>query len=250
MTTGDEPLLGIPDIDSGLTPYLPPGSLVVVVGTPGSGTHLLAKQFAQAGIGSAPVLYYTTAERTIDAQDAFRSFHWDPDAIRFGNLSDDYYRRVLEPELEVSRLRERGLRIEDLRNARRPEVPLAPYSLVGRFLNELANLDSPFRLVLDSLDFLLELLEVSEVVNLVRQIRSRTQLLGGKAMVTVQQGSLDSRSSAMLEDVADLGITLRSEPNGSTFDHTLEVRKLRNHPERTQIRRVSIDENGFHVLPS
>lgn len=249
MTTGDEPLLGIPDIDAGLSPYLPPGCLIVVIGTPGSGSHLLAKQFAQAGIGSTPVLYYTTSERTIDSQDAFRSFHWDPEPIKFGNLSDDYYRRVLEPQLEVSRLRERGLRLEDIRNARRSDVPMAPYSVAGRFLNELANLDSPFRLVLDSLDFLLELLEVPDVVNLVRQIRSRTQLLGGKAMVTVQQASLDSRSSAMLEDVADLGITLRAEPNGSAFDHTLEVRKLRNHPEHTQIRRLSIDETGFHVIP-
>ncbi len=249
MTTGDEPLLGIPDIDATLSPYLPPGYLVVVIGTPGSGSHLLAKQFAQAGIGSTPVLYYTTAERTVDSQAAFRSFHWDPESIRFGNLSDDYYKRVLEPQLEVSRIRERGLRLEDLRTARRPEVPAAPYSLVGRFLNDLASLDSPFRLVLDSLDFLLELLEVSEVVSLVRQIRSRTQLLGGKAMVTVEQGSLDGRSAAMLEDAADLGITLRSEPNGMTFEHTLEVRKLRNHPERTQIRRLTIDDTGFHVAP-
>lgn len=249
MTTGDEPLLGIPDIDAGLAPYLPPGYLIVVVGTPGSGSHLLAKQFAQAGIGSSPVLYYTTAERTADSQEAFRSFHWDPEPIRFGNLSDDYYKRVLEPQLEVSKIRERGLRLEDLRNARRSEVSLAPYSLVGRFLNDIAGLDSPFRLVLDSLDFLLELLEVSEVVNLVRQIRSRTQLLGGKAMVTVEQGSLDGRSSAMLEDVADLGITLRSAPNGATFEHTLEVRKFRNHPERTQIRRLTIDDTGFHVAP-
>lgn len=249
MTTGDEPLLGIPDIDATLSPYLPPGYLVVVIGTPGSGSHLLAKQFAQAGIGSTPVLYYTTAERTVDSQAAFRSFHWDPESIRFGNLSDDYYKRVLEPQLEVSRIRERGLRLEDLRTARRAEVPAAPYSLVGRFLNDLASLDSPFRLVLDSLDFLLELLEVSEVVNLVRQIRSRTQLLGGKAMVTVEQGSLDGRSAAMLEDAADLGITLRSEPNGMTFEHTLEVRKLRNHPERTQIRRLTIDDTGFHVAP-
>jgi KaiC/GvpD/RAD55 family RecA-like ATPase len=249
MTTGDEPLLGIPDIDALLSPYLPPGCLIVVEGTPGSGSHLFAKQFAQAGVGSTPVLYYTTAERTIDSQDAFRSFHWDPEPIRFGNLSDDYYKRVLEPQLEVSRIRERGLRLDDIRNARRSEVPLAPYSLVGRFLNDLATLDSPFRLVLDSLDFLLELLEVTEVVNLVRQVRSRTQLLGGKAMVTVQHSSLDSRSSAMLEDVADLGITLRSDPNGTSFDHTLEVRKLRNHPERTQIRRLTIDDTGFHVAP-
>jgi KaiC/GvpD/RAD55 family RecA-like ATPase len=249
MTTGDEPLLGIPDIDAALSPYLPPGSLIIVQGTPGSGTQLLAKQFAQAGVGSTPVFYYTTAERTLDLQDAFRSFHWDPEPIRFGNISDDYYKRVLEPQLEVSRIRERGLRLEEIRSARRSEVPLAPYSLSGRFLNDLASLDTPFRLVLDSLDFLLELLEVSEVVNLVRQIRSRTQLLGGKALVTVQQGSLDSRSTAMLEDVADLGITLRSEPNGAAFDHTLEVRKLRNHPERTQIRRLTIEDTGFHVAP-
>lgn len=249
MTTGDEPLLGIPDIDGALTPYLPPGCLIVVVGTPGSGTHLLAKQFAQAGIGSTPVLFYTTSERTVDSQEAFRSFHWDPEPIRFGNLSDDYYRRVLEPQLDISRLRERGLRLEDLRSAHRPEVPPAPYSLVNRFLNDLATLDSPFRLVLDSLDFLLELLDGSEVVTLVRQIRSRTQLLGGKALVTVQQASLDSRANAMLEDVADLGITLRSDPNGAAFEHTLEVRKLRNHPERTQIRRLTIDNTGFHLAP-
>jgi KaiC/GvpD/RAD55 family RecA-like ATPase len=247
MTTSDEPMLGIPELDAGLRPYLPPGCLIVVTGTPGSGSHLLAKQFAQAGVGATPVLYYTTSERTVDSQAAFRSFHWDPEPIRFGNLSDDFYHRVLEPQLEVSRLRERGLRLEDIRTPRRSQVPPAPYSLVGRFLNDLAGLDSPFRLVLDSLDFLLELLEISEVVNLVRQIRSRTQLLGGKAMVTVQLASLDSRSSALLEDVADLGLILRSEPNGTSFDHTLEVRKIRNHPEHSQIRRLQIDEHGFHV---
>jgi KaiC/GvpD/RAD55 family RecA-like ATPase len=247
MTTADEPLLGIPEVDGALSPYLPPGCLIVVVGTPGAGTHLLAKQFAQAGVGSTPVLYYTTAERTIDSQDAFRSFHWDPEPIRFGNLADDYYQRVLEPQLEVSSLRERGLRLEDLRTARRSEVSGAPYSLMGRFLNDLASLDSPFRLVLDSLDFLLELLPLPDVVTLVRQIRSRTQLLGGKALVTVQQASLDARANAMLEDVADLGIALRASPNGSTFDHTLEIRKLRNHPERTQIRPLTIDDTGFHL---
>ena len=249
MTTSDEPLLGIPDVDAGLSPYLPPGYLVVVIGTAGAGSHLLAKQFARAGVGSTPVLYYTTSERTVDAQEAFRAFGWDPDPIRFGNLSDDYYRRVLEPQLEVSRVRERGLRLEDLRSARRSDVSVTPYSLVARFLNDLAGLDAPFRLVLDSLDFLLELLEVPDVINIVRQIRFRTQLLGGKAMVTVQRASLDSRTSAMLEDVADLGIFLRSEPNGAVFEHTLEVRKLRNHPEHTQLRKLMIDESGFHVAP-
>ncbi len=247
MTDDEEPLFGIPELDGTLNPSLPPGCLIVVFGTAGASSHLFAKQFAHVGSGASPVLFYTTSERTADAQAAFRAFNWDPDEIRFGNLSDEYYRRVLAPQLEVSRTRERGLRLAEVKNAERPEVAPAPYDIVSQFLNDLAGLDARFRLVLDSLDFLLEVLDLATVMSVVRQIRYRTQLLGGRALVTLQSGVLEGRTTAMLEDVGDLDIVLRAEPNGSAFEHTLEVRKVRNHPERTMTRKLQVSDAGFEL---
>ncbi len=244
-----EPLFGIPELDGTLTPYLPPGCLVLLRGDRGSGSYLLAKQFAQAGAGFTPVLFYTTSEQTVDAAEAFRSFGWDPEAIRFSNLADEYYQQVLAPQLEVSRTREQGLTLAEVRSATRGEVAPAPYNLIARFLNDLAALDGRFRLVLDSLDFLLEVLSLSEVMNVVRQIRYRAQLLGGRALVSVLAAAPDGRTAGMLEDAADLVIALTSEPNGEVYDHSVEIRKVRNHPERTAIRRVIIGDHGYQLAP-
>jgi KaiC/GvpD/RAD55 family RecA-like ATPase len=249
VTDDIEPLFGIPALDDALVPWLPPGCLILLAGDTGSETHLLAKQFANAGVGRTPVLYYTTSERTSDAQDAFRSFGWNPDPIRFGNLAEEYYRYVLHPQLEISRVRERGLGLSDLQSAKRRDVAPAPYNLTGRFLSELASLDSRFRLVLDSLDFLLEILDLPTVLDVMRQIRFRAQALGGRTLVAVQASVPDSRVAGTLEGLSDLAIRLRAEPNGSSFTRRLEIRKVRNHPERTAIRTMVVSEHGYDLAP-
>lgn len=245
----EDVIFGIPELDGTLVSYLPPGWLGLITGVSGSGTHLVAKQFAAAGVGTVPVLYYTTNERTQDIQQSFRDFGWDPDAIRIGNLDDEYYERVLMRQLDVSRSRERGLTAEELTASAAPALPSRPFSLAYRVLADLAQLDGPFRLVIDSIDFLLEILGSAEVISLVRQIRHRSQTLGGQAMVMLQPHIHDARTTGLLNELADVVVELESTPEGERYVRRLALRKIRNHPERTHIFSVEISEGGLQVTP-
>ena len=86
----ESPILGIPEIDQPLTSALPMGWLALLKGSTGAGSSVLAKQFAHAGIGSVPVLFYTTYERTEDVRQSFSDFGWDPDGVKIVNLADEY----------------------------------------------------------------------------------------------------------------------------------------------------------------
>ncbi len=240
-------VLGINEIDKQLVASLPVGWLALLVGNSGSGAPLLAKQFAQAGIGRAPVLFYTTYERTEDVRDAFSDFGWDGEAIRVVNLSDEYYERVLVRGLEVSRARELGLKYADLATPAAAPGRSVSFNLTNRMLSDLAGLDTPFRLVLDSLDFFLEVLEPADVATIARQIRHRCQTLGGQALLTLHSQAHDRSMTGLLQDIADVVLELRAEPEGSTYQHWLMIQKVGNHPELTRIVRAEFSNSGWSV---
>jgi KaiC/GvpD/RAD55 family RecA-like ATPase len=239
------PIFGIPELDRRLEPDLPKGWLGLVEGVSGAGTHLVAKQFANAGLGSLPVLYYTTSEPTEEVRRAFRDFGWDPAELKIGNLDDEYYERVLRRQLERSKLRERGLSLKDLAEGTPDRRGAAHFGIPSRLLADLAQLEGPFRLVLDSLDFLLEVLPPAEVSTLARQIHHRAQRLSGQALLIVQGGIHDRRWTGLMEDMADLVVELAVDAVGESYRHILTVRKIRNHPERTQRVACVVTEHGL-----
>ncbi|MFY9717228.1 MAG: ATPase domain-containing protein [Thermoplasmata archaeon] len=242
-------IFDIPEIDQPLAPALRPGWLAVLAGTSGSGAPLLAKQFANAGVGTTPVLFYTTYERTDDVRSAFEDFGWDPADIKIVNLADEYYERVLVKGLEVARVRERGLSLEDLNRAE-PEGRSRPsFSLTDRMLADLATIDAPFRMVVDSVDFFFEVLEPREVITVARQIRHRCQTIGGQALIAVHSPGHERATTTRLEDLADLVLTLRAEPHGDRHQHTLSVEKVGNRPDLTRIWRGVLEERGWRVEP-
>ncbi|HYK92868.1 MAG TPA: ATPase domain-containing protein [Thermoplasmata archaeon] len=243
------PVLGIDEIDRELSSYMPPGWIGILLGGSGSGMSLFAKQFAQAGGGGIPVLYYTTYERTDDIQKAFRDFGWSSSGIQVVNLSDEYYERVLRRDLEVSRLRERGLTYKDLIDTSNAPVRRRSYNLTSRLLSDLAGLDHPFRLVVDSIDFFLEVLDPGEVMMMVRQIRHRVQSLGGQALLVMVSEVHDRRTTGLLEDLADLVVELGAGPATDSFEQMFAIRKVRNHPEKTSVGVARMTPHGLIVPP-
>ncbi|MCI4369090.1 MAG: hypothetical protein L3K09_05975 [Thermoplasmata archaeon] len=244
---GGERLLDIPEIDGPTSAALPTGWLGLLVGYPGSDAALLAKQFAEAGTGTMPVYYYTTYERTEDVERTFRDFGWDPSSIQVHNLSEEYYQRVLVRDLEVRRSRERGLSLAELTEAAAAGSSSVRFSLTSRLLTDLGAINGRFRLVLDSLDFLLEVLEPAEVMTICRQVRHRAQALGGQALLAVQGEIHERRITGLLQDMADLVLEVRSEPSGSRHRHVLVVRKVRNHPERTRTVDLEVTDKGIRA---
>jgi KaiC/GvpD/RAD55 family RecA-like ATPase len=240
-------ILDIPEIDGPVSMAVRPGWLAVLLGSSGSGAPLLAKQFAAAGVGSTPVLFYTTYERTDDVRRAFDDFGWDAADIKIVNLADEYYQHVLVRGLEVARVRQRGLSLEDLQSVEPPARSRISYSLIDRMLADLAGMDAPFRLVIDSVDFFFEVLEPAEVTKVARQIRHRCQTIGGQALITVHSGSFERTITHRLEDLADVVLVHRAEPAGDHFAHTLQVEKVGNRPDLTRIWRAHLGEHGWSV---
>ena len=247
MGHDDGRILGIPEIDTALATALPPGWMAVLTGPSGSGAPLLAKQFANAGVGTAPVLFYTTYERTRDVEEAFEAFGWDPSAIKIVNLADEYYDRVLVRGLEVAQARERGLRLDQMTVEHPKDRVASRFSLTNRMLSDLAAIDTPFRLVLDSVDFFFEVLQASEVTTVALQIRYRCQTVGGQALLAVHSRGHDRAFTGALEDLADVVFDLKAEPKGSRYETTLYVEKVRNRPDLQRIARARIGASGWTV---
>ena len=246
MTEGQQ-VFGIPEIDDPVGTALPPGWLSVLTGTSGSGAPLLAKQFAHAGAGLVPVLFYTTYERTEDVKKAFDDYGWDPDEITIVNLADEYFERVLVRGLEIARAREGGISLDDLTDESPRDRVLTPFSLTNRMLSDLARIDSPFRLVVDSVDFFLEVMEPHELTTVARQIRHRCQTIGGHALLTAHSVTRERPVHGLLEDLADLVFELRAEPHTDRFRHLLTVEKVANRPDLTRIWSAELGEQGWHV---
>jgi KaiC/GvpD/RAD55 family RecA-like ATPase len=240
-------LLDIPEIDGPLGTALPTGWLAVLTGTTGAGAPLLAKQFAQAGIGRVPVLFYTTYERTDEVRRSFQEFGWDPAAIQIVNLADEYYERVLVRGLDAAKARERGLTVEELAREEPKDRPRARFSLTDRMLADLAGIDAPFRLVVDSVDFFFEVLPPSEVTTVARQIRHRCQTTGGQAMIALHSPAGHGTGAGPLQDLADLALELRAEPKTHHYAHTLYVEKVGNRPDLTRIWKADLRERGWQV---
>ncbi len=248
--TDPAPIFGIPELDKDLVPVLPGAWLGLLVGRPGSGSALFAKQFAQAaGPHRTPVIFYTTYERTEDIRRAFEEFGWRPENVRIVNLADEYYERVLRRDLEVSRAREQGLTYRDVERAPPTTVERRTFNLQNRILADLGTIETPFRLVLDSLDFCLEILAPAEVMVVARQVRHLAQSHGGDALLVFQSDIHERRMAGLLEELADLVLELRAEPKAEAFEHVLAIRKVRNHPERSRSQTVLATDHGL-VLPS
>ena len=245
--TDPQRVFGIPEIDQPVWTALPPGWLAVLSGTSGSGAPLLAKQFAHAGAGDVPVLFYTTYERTEDVRKAFDDFGWDPAEIQIVNLADEYFERVLVRGLEVAKAREGGISITDLVDSEHRDRALTPFSLTNRMLSDLAKIDSPFRMVVDSVDFFLEVMEPHELTTVARQIRHRCQTIGGHALLTAHSVSHERAIFGLLQDLADLVFDLKAEPHTSRYVHTLSVEKVGNRPDLTRLWNAELGETGWHV---
>ena len=250
MVDGPAPaILGLPDLDRDLGPSLPKGWLGLLEAPTDAEASLLAKQFAARASTDAPAVLFTTHERTEEVEATFRGLGWDPTALRIVNISEEYFTNVLSPRLEVSRIRERGVMLSDLTGSRPTEIAKPPYNLTNRILADLAGLTTRFRLVVDSLDFLLEVLDLPEVLTIARQARHRAQALGAQALLVLHSEVHERRASGLLEEMSDLVLELSAVPDGPRFEHRLALRKVRNHPElkRTSILRVT--PTGFALGP-
>ena len=236
---------GIDELDDAVKATLSPGWLGVIAGRSGGGASLLAKQFAHAGLGGTPVLYYTTYERADDVTRAFGSFGWSTEGLRAVDLAAEYYDRVLKRDLEVSKTREHGLSYRDLAGAPSMPVQRRTFNLENRLLADLATIEGPFRLVLDSLDLFLELAEPAQVARVARHIRRLAQEFGGQAILVLQDAASAGAARNLLEELADLVVEVRVDAAIEPPSIHLAIRKLGDRPDRIGGWRLKVGKDGL-----
>lgn len=244
----DAPVLfGIPSLDTALAGGLPGGWLALLLGDPGSGNQLLAKQFAHGSSSGRAARFYTTSERPERLPATFEEFGWDVKGITFVDLDQRFFSRIHRQELETAQAREHGLGLAELHGASPPIDWELAGSVGQKLLADMGELRGPFRLTLDSADFLFEVMDAAEATTLIRQIRNRAVDLGGEAVVTLHPGVVEPRTLAHLQGNADIVLQAERVPDLPLNVRRLRVLKLLNHPERCGEHLLQATPQGFRA---
>lgn len=233
--------IGVPALDDHLGGGIHKGSTVLVMGSPGSGTEFFAKQFASSG--HEAVTYFTSTERDEDVLAVMREYGWRTD-IKIVNVGTKYYERVLAKKLEVSKFRQEGITLSDIRRFKEEDASKEENFLT--FLAyEISKLNPPFRVVINSLDFFLENYESPEVLMAMRTIKAHTQHSESVTLMTMLKGVHDSRIESSIEDLSDVIIELDKEKVGHEFKKYIIVQKVRNRPSQVGIIPAVYDKTGI-----
>jgi KaiC/GvpD/RAD55 family RecA-like ATPase len=233
---------GIKLLDDALMDGVPKGFTTMVYGLPGSGTDLLAKQFATAGPEKEEAVFVTTTERDADIMSTIEYFGWKKD-IRIINLAKEYFDKVLVKELDISKFRKEGIRLRDVRKPK--EDKKLDANLLTTLIYEAARLKPPFRLVIHSLDFFFEYYDHSNVLSAIRTIKMHTEQSESVTLLTLDTGVLESRLQIGIEEVVDCVLELERQRDNLDFRRNLIVRKMRNHPEKTGVYPIEFTKSGI-----
>ncbi len=238
--------IGIDMLDKALMKGIPKGYTILLAGTPGSGTELFAKQFASAGAGKENVVYFTTTERDEDIINTMKSFNWSTD-IKIVNIGTEYYKKILERELVISRYREEGIPINEifLPGKKKEEKKI---NFLTKITYEISKLQPPFRIVIDSLDFFLSQYERGKVISSLRTIKAHTQYCESVALITMLNNVYDTATQSGIEELVDIILELEMLRTATGFEKYLIVKKVRNHPEKTGIFKYEVNEKGFVLV--
>jgi len=235
--------IGIPALDDQMGGGIQKGSTVLVMGTPGSGTEFFAKQFASAG--QEPVTYFTTTERDEDVLGVMREYGWRTD-LKIVNVGSKYYESVLAKKLEISRFRQEGVTLGDIRKFRDQDT-MKEENFLTFIAYEISKLTPPFRAVVNSLDFFLENYDSSEVLMAMRTIKAHTQHSESVTLMTMLKGVHDSKIQSSIEDLSDVILELDKEKLGHEFKKYIVVQKVRNRPAMVGIIPCVYDKTGIRT---
>lgn len=236
---------GVSALDKSLLKGIPRGFTILVTGEPGSGLELFAKQFAGTNQKTENVVYITTTERDEDLLGSMEEFGFATD-MRIINIGTQYYETVLAQQLEISRYRQEGISLKDVRlfESRARQGPKVQ-NFLTLLTYEFSRLKPPFRAVIDSLDFFLEYHPHAEVLSALRTIKARTQHEDSVTLLTMLNRVHDVGTQSGVEEIVDCIIELERVREGAAYKHSIVLRKVRNHPDKTGIYAYEITSTGI-----
>jgi len=236
-------VVGIDPLDKTLEENLPRGFLILVTGTAGSGTEMLAKQFA-ANAGDEKVLYVSTMERESTILKTMEKYGWKAD-MKVLDIASLHYDTVLKKELEISTYRQEGISVSDVKNLVLRHVKKINFMTLS--LYEISKMTPPFRVVIDSLDFYFQHYGHENVISMLTTVRAHVQHNACIALVTMLKEAYPVEVHRVIEGLSDCIIELDIKYSEKGSEHYLTLRKVLNHPDKTGIYRCMIGADGISI---
>lgn len=235
---------GIRELDDVLGGGFAEGTLCAVVGPPGSGCGLFARQFVS--VGGEKSYYFSTNESSDEVYSLMKRFGWKSDTT-IVDIGNKYYDTVLLRKLEVTRYRHEGLKVEDV-NDHEENGFFRPFNFLTFLTHEIFKIHPPFRAVVDALDFFIDSYGVDEVLGALRTLRSYTKRSNGLLVVTLTKGVFDGRVQNSINALVDTLLELERDRIGKRFENNLIISKVKNYPERSKIMQYFVADGGLTLM--
>ncbi len=254
---------GIGPLDAFMDGGFPRGFTILLLAPTGSGAEVFSKQFA-ADHPDERVLFITTDESEKEVRRTTAEAGWDFSNVDIMDLQTDFASKMLEAQQEKQERDAGAVRFDprdlvegtdsrDLMAARRrhniqtKRQASKRTDYLAKVIEPLTRYDKPQRVVVDSLDFLLNLYSVEDVTATVQAVKAANAQLEGLCLIVMSKGAHDVSTERRIELLADCVLELQVERKGTTFERFFIVKKVRNRNQCVGVSTYEITDRGFEL---
>nr|BAL53432.1 circadian clock protein KaiC [uncultured crenarchaeote] len=199
---------GIRGLDAMLNGGLPKGSMIAVIGPPGSGKTTLGLQYlvAATSLGKPAAIMLTFSPMTFDT--IAESFGWSPAFLQ--KLEILYLYSTDSADAKGFRYSANIFQLTDI-------------SILLSSILENVGISDNMRLVIDSLsDIMILHRDEAALATFVRAVKSKLQQKGVTSLVMIEEGMHDAKLMSMVEFICDGTIVLKQEGD----ERLLKVKRM------------------------
>lgn len=190
---------GVSELDNLMLGGIPKGSLILVLGPPGSGKSILSKLFLHKGIVNDEIgLLLSTSESESIIKETFRLFNWQIPEEKL-NILDCYSWRLGGKEAKNS------VPITSL-----TEISL----LLTKKLNQLSSYKGKIRFVLDSFSDFVKYSGADRSIRFLDTIHSKLREFGVSGMILLEEGMHTPRTVVAVEYSTDGTLRMKFTESG------------------------------------
>jgi KaiC/GvpD/RAD55 family RecA-like ATPase len=238
---------GIESLDRLLEGGIPKGYTTLILGVPGSGMEILAKQLATVG----KTLYFSTDETKDKVLDTMRKFGWSTEDIEIVDIASAYSENILrsqEERIEAYKQRSK-IDLKELISKSSygmPSIKKSEIDFLALLLTKtIEKLSPPEKTIINSLDFFLNHYPEEEVFKVIHALKMRNMKFKKTLFLIMTKGIHTPAFERKMEVVGDCVIELEVVKRGSSFDRYLSIKKMRNYARKIGIASYTIEKNGF-----
>ena len=238
---------GIETLDKLLEGGIPKGYTVLILGVPGSGVEILAKQLAATG----KTLYFSTDETRDRVLDTMQKFGWSIENINIVDIASLFSESILKSQEERIEAYKKRSKI-DLKELisessyGMPSIKKSETDFLALLLTKtVEKLSPPEKTIINSLDFFLEHYPEEDVFKVIHALKIRNMNAKTALFLIMTKGIHSQPFERKMETLGDCIIELEVVKRGSSFDRYISIKKMRNYARKIGIASYTIENKGF-----